>query len=46
MLKGVIAGYIQKDGGKVKQFFSRRAIVNGGGRYWLMIFLRGLWKNC
>lgn len=30
VLKGVIAGYIQKDGGKVKQFFSRRAIVNGG----------------
>ena len=29
-LKGVIVGYIQKDGGKLKQFFSRRAIVIGG----------------
>ncbi len=29
-LKGVVAGYIQKDGGKLKQFFSRRAIVLGG----------------
>lgn len=29
-LKGLIAGYIQKDGGKIKQFFSRRAIVVGG----------------
>jgi hypothetical protein len=29
-LKGVAVGYIQKDGGKVKQFFSRRAIVTGG----------------
>ena len=29
-LKGVIVGYIQKDGGKIKQFFSRRAIINGG----------------
>ena len=29
-LKGVITGYIQKDGGKFKQFFSRRAIVIGG----------------
>ena len=28
--KGRILGYIQKDGGRVKQFFSRRAIVNGG----------------
>lgn len=28
--KGRIVGYIQKDGGKLKQFFSRRAIVNGG----------------
>lgn len=28
--KGRIVGYIQKDGGKVKQFFSRRAIINGG----------------
>lgn len=29
-LKGVVVGFIQKDGGKVKQFFSRRAIINGG----------------
>lgn len=29
-LKGVVVGYIQKDGGKLKQFFSRRAIVLGG----------------
>lgn len=29
-LKGVIIGYVQRDGGKVKQFLSRRAIVNGG----------------
>lgn len=29
-LKGVIVGYIQKDGGKIKQFFSKRAIVIGG----------------
>lgn len=28
--KGRIVGYIQKDGGKLKQFFSRRAIINGG----------------
>ena len=27
---GRIQGYIQKDGGRLKQFFSRRAIVNGG----------------
>ena len=27
---GRIQGYIQKDGGKLKQFFTRRAIVNGG----------------
>ena len=30
VLKGHIAGYIQKDGGRLKQFFSRRAIINGG----------------
>ena len=30
VLKGVVVGYIQKDGGKIKQFFSRRAIINGG----------------
>lgn len=30
ILKGVIVGYIQKDGGRLKQFFSRRAIINGG----------------
>ena len=29
-LKGRIAGYIQKDGGRVKGFLSRRAVVNGG----------------
>ena len=29
-LKGVLVGYIQKDGGKIKQFLSRRAIVTGG----------------
>lgn len=29
-LKGVIVGYIQKDGGKIKQFFSKRAIITGG----------------
>ena len=30
ILKGVVVGYIQKDGGKIKRFFSRRAIVLGG----------------
>ncbi|MBR0072233.1 MAG: peptidoglycan bridge formation glycyltransferase FemA/FemB family protein [Bacteroidales bacterium] len=30
VLKGVVVGYIQKDGGKLKQFLSRRAIINGG----------------
>ena len=30
VLKGVVVGYIQKDGGKLKQFLSRRAIVIGG----------------
>ena len=29
-LKGVVVGYIQKDGGKIKRFLSRRAIVLGG----------------
>lgn len=29
-VKGRIVGYVQKDGGKLKQFFSRRAIINGG----------------
>lgn len=29
-LRGVVVGYIQKDGGKIKQFLSRRAIVTGG----------------
>ena len=29
-LKGVAVGWIQKDGGKLKRFFSRRAIINGG----------------
>ena len=27
---GIIQGYIQKDGGQLKRFFSRRAIINGG----------------
>lgn len=30
VLKGVVVGFIQKDGGRIKQYFSRRAIVNGG----------------
>ena len=29
-IKGVVVGYIQKDGGKIKRFFSRRAIILGG----------------
>lgn len=29
-LGGLVTGYIQKDGGKIKQFFSQRAIVLGG----------------
>lgn len=29
-LKGVVVGYIQRDGGKVKQYLSRRAIIIGG----------------
>lgn len=29
-LKGVIVGFIQADGGVVKRFLSRRAIINGG----------------
>jgi hypothetical protein len=29
-LKGLVVGYVQKDGGKLKRFFSRRAIVLGG----------------
>ena len=29
-LKGVAIGYIEKDGGRMKQFFSRRAIILGG----------------
>ena len=29
-LKGLIVGYIQQDGGTVKRFFTRRAIINGG----------------
>ena len=27
---GIIQGYIQEDGGQLKRFFSRRAIINGG----------------
>jgi len=29
-LKGVVVGYVQKDGGKLMRYFSRRAIVYGG----------------
>ena len=29
-IKGVVVGYVQKDGGRIKRFFSRRAIVLGG----------------
>ncbi len=29
-LKGIVCGYIQAEGGKLKQFFSRRAIIPGG----------------
>lgn len=29
-LKGVVVGYVQKDGGRLKRFFSRRAIIIGG----------------
>lgn len=29
-LKGIVVGYVQKDGGAVKRFLSRRAIVTGG----------------
>ena len=29
-LKGVVVGYVQKDGGKLKRFFSKRAIILGG----------------
>ena len=29
-LKGVIVGYIQRDGGRIKQYLSRRAIINSG----------------
>lgn len=29
-LKGVIVGYVQKDGGRFMRFFSRRAIILGG----------------
>ena len=35
---GVIQGFIQKDGGPVKRFFSRRAIINGGP--WLSADIR------
>lgn len=30
ILKGVIVGYIQKDGGRIKSYLSRRAIINSG----------------
>lgn len=29
-LRGVVVGYIQRDGGRIKRFFSKRAIVLGG----------------
>lgn len=29
-LKGVLVGFIQKEGGPIKRFLSRRAVVNGG----------------
>lgn len=29
-LKGLVVGYVQKDGGRMKQFLSRRAIILGG----------------
>lgn len=29
-LKGMVVGFIQKDGGTIKQYLSRRAIINGG----------------
>lgn len=29
-LEGIIIGYIQRDGGRVKQYLSRRAIINSG----------------
>lgn len=32
-IKGRIIGYIQKDGGRIKRFFSRRAIINGGSYF-------------
>lgn len=28
--KGILAGFIQRNGGRLKQFFSKRAIINGG----------------
>ena len=30
LLKGVVVGYVQKDGGGIKQFLSRRAVILGG----------------
>ena len=30
VLRGVIVGYIQREGGRLKQFFSKRAIITGG----------------
>jgi len=29
-LKGIIIGFVQRDGGKIKQYLSRRAVINGG----------------
>lgn len=29
-LRGVLVGFVQKDGGRIKQYLSRRAIINGG----------------
>ena len=30
VLKGLVVGYVQKDGGKMKQFLSKRSIILGG----------------
>lgn len=30
VLRGVIVGYIQREGGRLKRFFSKRAIITGG----------------
>lgn len=46
---GVIQGYIQKDGGRLKRFFSRRAIINGGPYFDVSISeedIRNLLREC